>query len=266
MTDGPVAGEPPAEHEQLHDVVRRLEALLGPAEKALQPAEWTLRRAEKLAAPAWRGLTDGESRVAVSCAVIVAIALQLAIPDRLVPGPRWLLPGIQAALFIGLVIANPRRITRTSQSLRATSIALIAVASAANAWEAINLIRDLVSKGETDAGALLFTGAAVWITNIIVFALWYWDLDGGGAIARERREHEFPDFLFPQQADPSIAPKGWGPTFIDYFYLSFTNATAFSPTDVMPLARWAKLTMLVQSAISLATVGLVIARAVNILR
>ena len=118
----------------------------------------------------------------------------------------------------------------------------------------------------TDAGSLLFNGGAVWLTNVIVFALWYWEADRGGPAARANARHEYPDFLFAQMTAPEMAPRDWEPRFLDYLYLSFTNATAFSPTDTLPLSRWAKLTMMAQSAVSLVTVALVIARAVNILR
>ena len=101
---------------------------------------------------------------------------------------------------------------------------------------------------------------------MIVFSLWYWDLDRGGPVARAHAMRAHPDFLFPQMASPELAPPDWEPLFVDYFYTSFTNATAFSPTDVMPLSRWAKLAMMLQSAVSLATLALVIARAVNILK
>ena len=106
----------------------------------------------------------------------------------------------------------------------------------------------------------------VWLTNIVVFALWYWEFDRGGPVARALAIKPYPDFEFPQMTSPELAPPSWEPMFGDYFYLSFTNATAFSPTDVLPLSRWAKMLMLVQSAVSLLLAALVIARAVNILR
>ncbi|MGH3811812.1 MAG: hypothetical protein ACRDUV_05070, partial [Pseudonocardiaceae bacterium] len=137
--------------------------------------------------------------------------------------------------------------------------------SLANAWSATLLVFGLVhGRGGQDAGSLLAAGAAIWLTNIIVFGLWYWQLDRGGPVARARQV--VPDFQFVQMQNPELAPPDWEPEFVDYLYLSFTNATAFSPTDVMPLSRWAKLTMLAQSLISLVTVVLVIARAVNILK
>jgi uncharacterized membrane protein len=101
---------------------------------------------------------------------------------------------------------------------------------------------------------------------VIIFALWYWEFDRGGPVSRAHAHRPYPDFLFPQMSTPDMAPSEWEPRFVDYLYLSFTNATAFSPTDVMPLSRWAKLTMLAQSAVSLITVALVIARAVNVLK
>ena len=116
------------------------------------------------------------------------------------------------------------------------------------------------------AGPLLANCGAIWLTNVIVFSLWYWEFDRGGPAARANAVVEHQDFLFPQTTAPEMAPADWEPAFTDYFYLSFTNATAFSPTDVMPLSRWAKMAMLVQSAVSLSIGALVIARAVNILK
>jgi len=112
---------------------------------------------------------------------------------------------------------------------------------------------------------LLLTGGAIWLTNVIAFGVWYWELDRGGPAARAHATRQHPDFLFAQMQTPELAPDDWEPAFVDYLYVSFTNAAAFSPTDVLPLSRWAKLTMLVQSAVSLSTVALVVARAVNTL-
>jgi uncharacterized membrane protein len=144
---------------------------------------------------------------------------------------------------------------------------LIATISAANAWSLGRLVTHLLQGTEAgDATRLLLTGGAIWLTNVLVFALWYWELDRGGPVGRAHAVRTYPDFLFPQMQSPALAPEEWEPGFVDYLYLSFTNAAAFSPTDVLPLSRWAKLTMLVQSAVSLATVALVVARAVNTLR
>ncbi|MGZ4704421.1 MAG: DUF1345 domain-containing protein [Acidimicrobiales bacterium] len=244
----------------LPDRVRRLEQLLDPAVDVL-------RQAGTHVEPAWRRATKGEHRWPVTVAIAVAVVLQIALPDHLTLHPRWLLPALELLLAVGLLVANPRHIDRRSPRLRVASIVLIAVISLANAASAGLLVVGLVrgTEGETPA-ALLATGASIWLTNVIVFALWYWDLDRGGPVARAHALHEHPDFVFPQMQAPELAKRDWEPAFADYFYLSFTNATAFSPTDVMPFSRWAKMTMLLQSAVSLVTVALVIARAVNILR
>jgi hypothetical protein len=208
-----------------------------------------------------------ESRWAASLAVVVAAVIQVALPDRLSLGPGWLLAAVEGVLATALLIAHPFRHEVESRLLRWGSVLLVAVVSLANGFSALLLIEGLVH-GSVPGGApaLLANGAGVYITNIIAFALWYWELDRGGPMARAARRRAFPDFLFPQMATPTAAPPEWHPRFVDYLYVSFTNATAFSPTDTMPLTRWAKLLMLVQSAIALLTIALVIARAVNIFR
>ena len=217
--------------------------------------------------PAWLRVTRGESRWPVAAAIVVAIGLQVALPDNLVLASRWLLPGIELALLIALVIASPTRFNRESMLLRAGSLTLAGLLSVANAWSATLLVIGLVN-GQLgqDAGPLLSTGAAVWLTNIIAFAIWYWQFDRGGPVARAHARQTVPDFQFVQMQSPEQAHPEWEPGFTDYLYLSFTNATAFSPTDTMPLTRWAKLTMLVQALVSLVIAALVIARAVNILK
>ncbi|MBI2710291.1 MAG: DUF1345 domain-containing protein [Actinobacteria bacterium] len=226
-----------------------------------------MARVEHGAVPAWRRATAGEARWPVTVGVAVAIGLQLAVPKGLGPEPRWLLPALEAAVAVGLVVANPRHIDRWSPALRIASLGLIAVISVANGWAALDLVQSLVQgSGRTRAaGPLLAAGATIWSTNVIAFSLWYWELDRGGPVARAHATREHTDFLFPQMSSPQLAPPDWEPRFFDYLYLSFTNATAFSPTDVMPLSHWAKLTMMLQSAVSLVTVALVIARSVNIL-
>ena len=217
--------------------------------------------------PAWRRLTDGESTWPVRGAMVAAIVLQIAIPDQYEIPPTWLLPTLGVLLAIGLSIAHPRRITRHTPQLRIVSIMLIAVISLANAGSAARLITALLNGTFKDSAArLLLTGGAIWLTNVIVFAMWYWNLDRGGPAARALALKNYPDFLFPQMTAPELSPPEWQPMFFDYLYLSFTNAAAFSPTDTLPLARWAKMTMMLQSVVSLGTVVLVIARAVNILK
>jgi uncharacterized membrane protein len=217
--------------------------------------------------PAWLRCTEGEQRLPVTLAVVLAIALQVELPRRFALQPHYLLPGLEVALAGGLMAANPRRINRKSRTLRNASLVLIAIISVANMFSAFKLVQQLLNgtAGE-NAGPLLATGAAIWGTNVIAFGLWYWELDRGGPVARAFAQRAYPDFLFTQMQVPEMASTDWEPAFLDYLYLSFTNATAFSPTDVLPLARWAKMTMLVQSAVSIVAVALVIARAVNILK
>jgi hypothetical protein len=218
--------------------------------------------------PAWRRRTRGEKRWPVTLSVIVAIVLQLLLPGQLSlrPLPSYLLPALEGALLVGLAIANPVRIERRSVFVRWVSLVLILVISVANAGSAVLLIREILTgRAGTQPGPLLASAAAIWATNVIAFGLWYWEFDRGGPVHRAHATFQHPDFLFPQMTVNELTPPDWEPRYVDYLYLSFTNATAFSPTDVMPMARWAKLTMLVQSAVSLGLGALVIARAINIL-
>lgn len=217
------------------------------------------------ARPHWRNPAPREKRWVALLAVVVAIAIQLVLPERFSLGPRWMLPGVEAVIAVGLLIANPFKLAPDGPAVRRAGLVLVAVMSIGNGVSAVLLIAELLH-GEVPGGApaLLANGSAVYATNIIAFALWYWELDRGGTMARANGEREHPDFLFPQMTDASYAPKGWQPKFLDYLYVSFTNATAFSPTDTLPLTTWAKMLMLVQSAVALVTVALVIARAVNI--
>ena len=218
--------------------------------------------------PAWRRPTEGEARWQVSVAVAVAVALQFPLPGRLVLlHPDWLLPALEGLLLLALVTANPRRINRESRALRLLGLTFAALLSLANAFSVAQLVIGLVNgtMGNT-AGPLLVTGGAIWLTNVIVFGLWYWEFDRGGPVARANADRMYPDFQFAQMATPQLAPPDWEPAFADYLYLSFTNAAAFSPTDVLPLSRWSKMAMTAQATVSIVTVALVVARAVNILK
>jgi uncharacterized membrane protein len=217
--------------------------------------------------PAWKRVTEGEPRWQVSIGVLIAVLLQVTLPDEVVVRPRWFLPLLAVIVLIGVIVANPRRINRESKALRVGSMVVIAIISLSNAWSAGHLAVDLIQGNATgDAPRLLLTGGAIWATNVIAFALWYWELDRGGPVARAQAVREHPDFMFVQMQSPELAPPDWEPGFADYLYLSFTNAAAFSPTDVLPLSRWSKMTMMLQAIVSLTTVALVVARAVNTLR
>ena len=241
----------------------------GPAapDGAIDKARHLMGRLEAEAAPAWRRVTRGEPRLPVIIAALLTIGLELALPSRVAERPRWVFGVVAFLLLVAIYVANPKRIDRPTPRLRIASMVLIAVLSANNVASAVRLVLDLTrSQGIRSPAQLLLTGGAIWLTNVFVFSLWYWELDRGGPGARALGTVQYPDFLFPQMSTPDVAPPDWEPAFVDYFYMSFTNATAFSPTDVMPMSRWAKMTMLLQSAISLVTVALVIARAVNVLR
>ena len=208
-----------------------------------------------------------ESRWPILAALLVAMALPFLMPASYSPGARWLLPLVEGALLVAAVSADPGGIDKRSGHIRRLRIAVIMIivfgAAWATSWLAVDLVR---GENVTDsAGELLAAGSLVWIDLVIAFGFLYWELDSGGPGRRARQVTPYPDLAFPQHLNPDVAPPGWRPLFVDYLYLGYTNAIAFSPTDVMPLAHWAKATMALESGASLVILGLVIARAVNIL-
>jgi hypothetical protein len=204
--------------------------------------------------------------VSVAAYLALSLGLRILVPSRESLGPHWLVPAVEMALLVALVAADPARITRRHRLLRRVGIGLVLALLVAALLSASILVRDLLIGGKvTDsAGSLLASGALIWLGNVLVFGLLYWLLDSGGPLARYHREHPYPDFAFTQQMSPELAPPGWRPQYIDYLILGLTTSTAFSPTDVLPLSRWAKVTMAAQSLLSLVVVALVIARAVNV--
>jgi uncharacterized membrane protein len=212
----------------------------------------------------------GESPLWPAAAIAAAAGLYADLPSRFIAGPhagafgvvRWVVPGLTLLVLASLAAIRPRgRFTR-----RHLAIGTIGVVSLANAVSIGLLVHLVINGGQTKtASPLLRAAVHMWVVNVLVFALWYWQLDGGGPLSRPGCAPAQRDFLFPQQTEEALAGSGWRPLFLDYLYVSFTNATAFSPTDTMPLSRWAKMLMLVQSAISLALAVMVVARAVNIL-
>jgi hypothetical protein len=272
----PPGGAPVIEGiRSLHDRIDELQRAVaqGLAAEGMHAGSWLHEHAGgqhlPRQVPAWRRRTKGEARWQVSLCTAVAIALQIMVPGRLVLlSPVWALPALQGLLLVTLVAASPHRINRESRALRMLSLTLAALLSFANAWTVERLAAGLVDGHQHwTAGQLLITGAAIWLTNVVAFALWYWEFDRGGPVARALATKPYPDFQFPQMVSPKeMVPPDWEPAFADYLYLAFTNAAAFSPTDVMPLSRWAKMAMTVQSVISIITVALVVARAVNILQ
>jgi hypothetical protein len=238
------------------------------------PVEEFVKRAERLASgaehriPSWLRPGDPESRLPVLFALIAVIGLQLGIPKSYTVVPRWPLIGLELLLLAVLTWLNPLRLTNATRLGRSATLVLLAAITLDNTLSAALLdIRILSGEVSNKAAVLLGSGGAIFVTNIIVFGIWYWELDRGGPFARRAGEQPYPDFMFPQM-DPDTAKlvkPGWRPTFLDYLYVSLTNAMAFSPTDTMPLARWAKGMMAVQSLVAVTTIALVIARAVNVL-
>jgi uncharacterized membrane protein len=219
---------------------------------------------DEVSRPAWRRQTRGEHRWPAVAVVVATLVLQLTLPDELVLRPGWLLPAVSVLLVVALLLINPGRVSRHTPVERTVALALVAVVSVANAASAVQLVEGIVNGSVVDRpGSVLISAAIVYWTNIVVFSLWYWEFDGGGPGRRATGSVEYPDFQFPQMDNPELASKDWEPKYLDYLYLAFTNATAFSPTDVMPLRRWAKATMMLQSAVSLMIALLVVAWAVN---
>jgi len=207
-----------------------------------------------------------EARWPMVTAVVLAMVLTVLRPAEVRVAPPWVLPAIESVLLVILIARDPGRIDRRSGALRGLSICVVGIL-VVDALAATGLLISVLIHGgqaTNSAAELLSAGTVVWLSNMIAFALLYWELDAGGAAARAYRMPRSLDLAFPQQLNPEVAPPGWRPIFIDYLYLGLTNSTAFSPTDVFPLVPWAKIAMGVQELISLAVLGLVIARAVNV--
>jgi uncharacterized membrane protein len=197
--------------------------------------------------------------------VLAAIGLQLLLPKRLTVGPSWLIPALEGALLLGMFIATPRQLEHEHPQRRRVALGLTAFVSAANIFSLGALTHFLLHHDTPNPRQLIVAGVLIWLTNFLIFGLWYWEIDRGGPGKRASGHDQAPDFLFPQMNDDRIEPRDWRPQFIDYLYVSLTNAAAFSPTDTMPLTPMAKSVMGIQSLVSLVTIGLIVSRAVNIL-
>ncbi|THA50146.1 hypothetical protein [Streptomyces sp. A1136] len=208
----------------------------------------------------------GEPRWPMAGAVVVSMLLTAFLPDDLRLAPRWVFPAVEGLLLLALIAGDPGRISRRSNALRGVSIALVSGLATSTVWSTVRLVDDIIHGGKetNSASSLLQSGGTVWVCTVLTFSLLYFELDSGGPAARAHHMPPTPALAFPQQL---THPDGtdWRPRYVDYLYLGLTNATAFSPTDVMPLAPWAKITMSIQSLLSLLILGLVIARAVNVL-
>ena len=209
----------------------------------------------------------GESRwppaLALLAFMVINIALRVWLPHEGALRVPWAVPAVEAVLLI-LLLLGPAATARERRWLRPVAVTFVAVLVLAALWATAVLIRDLIDgTGVTQSPSeLLASGAVVWLGNNIAFAMLYWLMDGGGPVMRARRP-EPVDLAFTQHMSPELAAPGWRPVFLDYLHLGFTNATAFSPTDVMPLSLRAKYTMIVQASVALALFGLIVARSVN---
>jgi hypothetical protein len=223
-----------------------------------------VNKVPKAAAPSKRHIR----RWPASLAVIAVLILQLLVPTQLVALPRWIMPALGALLLLPLVWMNPFHLRRDEPWLRWVELVLLAVLVLINAFYLAGMIFFL-NNGDANDGMVLVKGALlIWVTNVVAFAVWYWEVDRGGPFARapeHAREAERADLLFPQMTVDLPGWERWLPGFTDYLFVSFTAATAFSPTDTMPLTARVKALMGIQSAIALLTVAVIAARAVNVL-
>jgi hypothetical protein len=221
--------------------------------------------------------TKPETRFPATAAVVAAIALYGLLPNHLVVGPRVVIVALEAAALAALLVANPRRMTRESKILRALSLGLVLLIAAANISSLFLLVHEMVSGAANQGKELLAAAGQVWLTDIAIFALLFWELDRGGPVRRSQIDRDLPDadFRFPQDEDHdaiaevaarSSAMTGWTPRFVDYLYVSITNSSAFSPTDTMPLSPRAKMLMAAESVTALLLSVLAIARGVSLLR
>jgi hypothetical protein len=207
-----------------------------------------------------------EPRWPASLAIIAALFFSTTLPETLTIQPGWVIPVLEGALLIPLTVTAPYRHRGEVRLIRLASLLLIALVNLAIVVSLALLVHVVLTGGPVTGRTLIFSGVQIWLTLILVFSLWYWELDRGGPTIRGHADERTPDFLFPQMATHELGQADWMPGFVDYLYLSFTNATAFSPTDTMPLTPRAKVLMLGEALASITTIVMVAGRAVNILR
>lgn len=223
-----------------------------------------------------RGLARrGEARLPSALVVVAAIALYALLPGQLILGPRLVIPALEIVLLGALVAVNPRRMTRTNRWERTAALTLVALIAVANAIALVLLLRQLVTTDHSRAVELLIAAGQVWLTNVIVYGLAFWELDRGGPVARThlpRHQLAPADFRFPQDEDHDTVDEvqagsskvsDWVPAIVDYLYVSLSNSSAFSPTDTMPLSTRAKILMGIESTSALVISVLVIAKGVG---
>ncbi|MHB1209458.1 MAG: hypothetical protein ACYC1I_07080 [Acidimicrobiales bacterium] len=209
--------------------------------------------------------TRPEPRWPASLALVACVLLYVVLPNRLVVGPRWILPVLIALPLIPLS-ATKHRHPNESQWVRRLTIFLIGVITVANVTSMALLVHHLLNTNVSQGRSLIYSAVAVWLTNVIVYGLWFWEMDRGGPHLRAGVDTLLPDLQFPQMENPQLAAANWRPRFVDYLYTSFANGTSFAPADAMPLSIRAKALFASESIVSLITIAVVAARAVNILR
>jgi hypothetical protein len=210
----------------------------------------------------------GERWWPVALAIIFVAFLHVILPARYRVQPVWVVPAVLLALLAVLIAGDPGRIDRQKRWLRIVTSLVIAFITLANLLAAVRLVVDILANDRLyrdNPGGLLAVGGVIWVTNVVAFALWYWNLDRGGAAARAHHPGRDPAFVFPEMQHTEYVAAGWVPRFVDYLSLGFWTAMAFSPTDISAIRSWAKLLMMLEAAGSLALAALVIARAINIL-
>ena len=211
------------------------------------------------------GTVTPEPRWPASVALVVCVALYVVLPDRLVIGPHWLLP-VLVALPLGPLSARRHRHPDESTWIRHATLGLIALVTLANVTSMALLVHHLLDSQVSQGRRLIYSAVSVWLTNVIVYGLWFWEVDRGGPHRRASGEKLVIDLQFPQMENPDLAPEHWRPHFTDYLYTSFANGTSFAPADAMPLSFRMKVLFTTESIVSLVTIAVVAARAVNILR
>lgn len=204
------------------------------------------------------------SPVPASLALLFCALLYIFLSKRLQVGPHWLLPALVALPLVPLTIRRERH-PNESRWIRQLTIVLIVIINVANVISMALLVHSLLHTKVTNGRELVYSAIAVWATNVVVYGLWFWEVDRGGPMVRGTIHEGAPDIQFPQMENPQLAPPNWRPGFIDYLYTAFANGTSFAPADALPLTSRAKILFAAESTVSLITIAVVAARAVNIL-
>jgi uncharacterized membrane protein len=206
-----------------------------------------------------------EPRWPASLALVSCVILYAVLPSRLVVGPKWLLP-ILVALPLAPLSARRHRHPDEAPWIRRVVLALITIVTIANVTSVVLLVNRLLSSNVSQGTQLIYSAVAIWLTNVIIYGVWFWEIDRGGPHKRAGSADLWPDIQFPQMGNPELVPKDWRPHFFDYLYTSFANGTSFAPADAMPLTLRIKILFASESAVSLVAIVVVGARAINILR